>query len=147
MDKDNGKKLNKRSRKAVALVIDVIIAVVLNFIFVIAIFYLFGKQTAAIVEGPFGLLYIFIYFRLVPQMAGNTIGRKLLGIEDRFNLFWSPWIKESDDEFPQKALSVGKELKVIVRDGKWICPSCNEPSLEIYNACGNCGQEIEKVYE
>jgi len=37
-----------------------------------------------------------------------------------------------------------KILKVSITDGRWICPSCGEPSLEVYDVCSNCGQEVEK---
>jgi hypothetical protein len=108
----------------------IIILIVFQFLVGVIIWVLFGKETAVLSEGPLSLVSMFIFFGLVSKKFHNRMSKRI-----------------SDDEFPQKTLSVAKELKVIVRDGRWMCPSCNEPSLEIYDTCNNCGQGIEKVYE
>ena len=37
-----------------------------------------------------------------------------------------------------------EEKKVVVSEGRWICPSCDEPNMENYDLCSNCGQKVVK---
>jgi len=143
----NEKKAVKRSKKKSAFLIDIVFATIFGLVFELILFVLFGINFASVGGFIIDLAWVYIYFKGIPKYLGNTPGRLLFGIKDRYYLFWSPWKKKSTDEFPQKELSVAKELKVIVHDGKWTCPSCNEPNLEFHDSCDNCGQEMEKVYE
>ncbi|MDD5195044.1 MAG: hypothetical protein PHQ96_05150 [Candidatus Omnitrophica bacterium] len=35
-------------------------------------------------------------------------------------------------------------LRATVKDGRWLCPSCNDTNLEIKDDCGSCGQKVTK---
>ena len=119
MIEEKGKKFDNSAKKTVFAVI---ILIVFQLSVGAVIWVLFGKETAMLSEGPLSLVSMFIFFGLVSKKFRNRMSKGI-----------------SDDEFPQKTLSVAKELRVIVCDGRWMCPSCNEPSLEIYDTRGNCG--------
>lgn len=102
------------------------------------------KSATQIADFIFKTFIIILYFWWVPKKIGNTFGRKILRIQDKFNLFWTwPFLRRLDD-FPKKHLKKDAILKVIPENGRWTCPSCNEANLEAYDVCSECGQEVEK---
>ncbi len=137
------------AKKIVAFILDIIIAfpliIILEFILAIMISLFIEKKYITVIERLLDILLLIIYFYFIPKFFGNTFGRKILRVKDRFNLFWSPLHKL--DKLPSEHLRKNEILKVIVQEGKWICPSCNNPSLEIYDTCDICGQEIDKIRE
>ncbi len=149
-----------RSKKFLAFILDLIIMVIIASIIVsilgiiiYSLFKIFGlyagelsdetKSAIEIMDFIFKALIVLLYFWWIPKKIGNTFGRKLLKIKDKFNIFWTwPFLREKDS--PQKHLRKIGTLKVISKDGYWICPSCNEKNKEIQDVCSNCGQEIEQ---
>ena len=142
-------------KKIIAFVLDFIILWFIIGVFEIFIFLFLSpiiigfKTYITIMEKALDLFIIFSYFYILPNIFGNTPARKLLKIKDKFNLFWSPLnrLDKEYDRFPAKHLKKEKILPVSVKDDRWICPSCSEPSKAIYDVCSNCGQEIEKHNE
>jgi len=140
-------------KKTLAFIIDFLILIPLYYIIAFIIFLsttmLGGKEFALKFESLTDLvvriLLLLVYFFFLPKQIGNSIGRKILRIEDRFDLFWTwPFFRSKEKDCPRKDLRKDGILKVAPANGKWICPSCKESSLESYDVCSNCGQEVSK---
>lgn len=140
-------------KNIVAFVIDLFIAVLFTFaieiVLVILLMPFIAKGYLVKIERVLDVPILLLYFYLYPRLFGNTLGRKILRIQDKFNIFWSPLnrLDRKYNKFPAKHLKKEEILKVSVRDGHWICPSCSELSIAIYDVCSNCGQEVEKQNE
>jgi hypothetical protein len=87
-------------------------------------------------------------------LIGNTFGRKIFKIKDRYTaLVVSPIIHlinkldERKKVFPAQHLKKDEVIKVAIKDEKWFCPSCNESNKGLQDVCSNCGQEVEKKNE
>ena len=37
-----------------------------------------------------------------------------------------------------------QELKVLIKDDKWICPACKAPNNKLNDICAGCGQPVIK---
>lgn len=134
-------------KKIAAFIIDICIFILLIFICYMALF-LFYR--ISIIEKIIDILMFVFYFYLTPKLFGNTLGRKLLRINDKFTMRWH-WAgnlqRKAEEQcwgFPNKHFKKDVILKVSVQNGCWNCPSCNDTNQEIYDVCGNCGQEVEK---
>ena len=85
-------------KKIVAFVLDLAILIAIYYvvagIVVLGIGYSLGKQIAlrfeSIFDALFRLFLLIWYFVFLPKIIGNTFGRKILKIKDKFNIFWSP---------------------------------------------------------
>ena len=137
--------LFRRILKIAAFVIDIIIVLILEFL-IVFIFWMFGVSKSIIVgiEILSKIPILIAYFYFTPKKFGNTFGRKILKIEDKFDLFWTWSFLRNRDKFPASNLKQAEILKVIAIDGYWTCPSCKERNKELQDVCSNCGQEIER---
>jgi hypothetical protein len=55
--------------------------------------------------------------------------------------------KEKEDEAQKTTLEASRnssnpEIQVLVKGEYWICPSCNEHNLKVYDSCSECGQPV-----
>jgi len=142
-------------KKALAFILDFfIVNFITNIVSIVILFGIerfWGQQGVNIfvefhVSQVILTLVLLWYFFYVYQRQGISIGGKVVGV--KYDFFW-PW--GSRENRCKRYLSPAERLKkdtilnVNVKDGRWVCPSCNEPNLGIYDACSNCGQEVEKI--
>lgn len=90
-------------RKISAFTLDLFFIWLLLFPFDLVIFlilgFVFGKGFVhgflSTIEGINRIAIIILYFLILPKKIGNTFGRKLLKIQDKFNLFWTwPFLRK-----------------------------------------------------
>jgi len=139
-------------KKLCAYIIDIvlmIIFVLLLTMLITAILYLFLGDTVFKLERPIEIILLIVYFFGIPKLIGGTFGYKIMRIKVPYSYLsyispFSGWSQKQKYKFPKQDLKKDEIIKIVVEDGRWICPSCNEPSNEVYDVCSNCGQEIEK---
>lgn len=101
------------SKKILAFILDLFILYlaynIIDFAIVLGIGFLVGKKTAYSYLGLSANailipLLIILYMYYLPKKLGNTFGRKILRIQDKFNIFWSPLnrLDKKFDDFPER---------------------------------------------
>jgi hypothetical protein len=146
------------SKKFLAFVLDIIIAypliLISQFVIIILLSPFVANAYLDLVKGILDISLFIIYFFYLPTLIGNTFGRKIFKIKDRYTaLVVSPVIhlinklNERKEVFPAGHLKKDGVFNVEVKHGQWICPSCNENNKALHDVCSNCGQEIEKYNE
>jgi hypothetical protein len=116
-------------KKILAFILDIIIAypliLILEFVILLFIFPFVAKEYHRLIQQVLSILLFIAYFFLLPNLTGNTFGRKILRIKDRYTaLVISPLIHvlnkltESREKFPQGYLKKNEILNVEVKDGR-----------------------------
>jgi len=137
----SGKKSTEFGKKVLAFILDVILYLIFHIIFAISFAWL-------IIYSVRWSIIFFLYWDLIPYRIGNTLGRKILKVEDVYRGFFLYQFKKYlADRKKMKLFRETNILKVEVKDNRWICPSCNEPNAEIYDTCTYCSQKINKIAE
>lgn len=132
-------------RRILAFIIDIAIIIVLLFIVDLVLFLFLPKETLVKFALVLDLIIMGGYLILVRACFKNTIGGKILSVDNtpQFGLF-SRGDRDLEDRFPEEHLKKSETREVVIKNGCWDCPSCGTRSLEIYDVCKRCGQEIAK---
>ena len=144
-------------KKVFAFIIDLMFIGLLNniicFIVLIGLVFFVSADTYSIIQSGIGkfmlIVALALYLSLTNKLLGNTLGRKILGVKEKYSMKYSICshvIRSKTEEvsFPDERLKKNSILEVEPKDGFWDCPSCGARSLEIYDVCKKCGQEVSK---
>lgn len=142
-------------RRFLAFIIDTVFIVIIDLIVFTLLLEIFkpsginfddftdqGKDLLFLFNTLRQLFIAYLYFWLIPKKVGNTFGRRILNIHEKYSFL--EILRRLLSPTKHTTIKVDRVLRVVVMNGMWVCPSCKEKNLEIYDVCGNCEQEIIK---